>query len=94
MVVANFGVVSGTGVFRPDSAGVEVRRTALVVTEGSAVAASECRDGGREMTGGVDSILGTTDARRALEGRFGELGGESEDMVDDCSGKWSLSGIF
>ena len=94
-VVAAFGVVSGAGVFRIGTAGVDVRPLDCVGTAaGSADAATERREGRWDIRGGVDSTFGATELRRALEGRLGDnMGDDKEDMVADCIGTVSLSGI-
>jgi hypothetical protein len=63
-VVAAFGVVSSAGVFRVGGAGVDVRpRVCVMTAAGSADAANERREGGRDTGGGVDSALGATELR-------------------------------
>src|SRR5271156_7000483 len=94
-VVAAFGVVSRAGVLRTVTAGVDVRpRACVIATAGSADAANERREGGRDTRGGVDSAFGATEGRGALKGRLGDIGEDSEDMVGACGWTFSLSGIF
>lgn len=69
LAAVDFGLSSTPGVLRPVTDGVMDARRLGLEGCGSTDAAAERREGGREGRGGVDSVLGATEARCTLAAR-------------------------